>query len=226
MLIETVIFDMDGVLLDSEHIHKSINQKFFSEIGTPVTDSEYEDNFVGLPLRDMFVFLGRENKLPDTVDGLTKKCGNRILKGFEEAELTAAAGVEELLKELKGRGMNLAVGSSSSPALIALIIEKIGLSRYFDYLVSGYDVERGKPHPDLFLHIAELFGTDPKSCLVIEDSTQGVEASSRAGMNTVGVRNISSGDQNLDKADRIIDDFSNKGRESVLQFLTLEKVGL
>ena len=124
---------MDGVLLDSEHIHKSINQHYFSEIGIPVSDREYEENFVGLPLRDMFVFLQKDHKLPESVDRHLEECGNRILEGFENAALTAAEGVEELLKELKARGMNLAVGSSSSPELIALIIRKIGLAGYFRY---------------------------------------------------------------------------------------------
>ena len=213
---------MDGVLLDSEHIHKSINQHYFSEIGIPVSDREYEENFVGLPLRDMFVFLQKDHKLPESVDRHLEECGNRILEGFENAALTAAEGVEELLKELKARGMNLAVGSSSSPELIALIIRKIGLAGYFDTLVSGYEVARGKPNPDLFLHIGKFFSTPPENCLVIEDSTQGVEASFRAGMNTVGVKNISSGEQNLEKAGLVIDDFSKEERQSVLDALNSE----
>lgn len=215
-MIRTVIFDMDGVLIDSEPIHKSINQDFFREIGVPVSDNDYEEKFVGSPLEQMFVYLKQYNDISSSTAELTEECGKRIVKGFEEAELSAAQGVGNLLKELKERGLNLAVGSSSSPELISLMINKIGLNEYFDHLVSGYEVEKGKPNPDLFLHIAGIFGTDPSECLVVEDSTLGVEASYRAGMKTVGVRNISAVIQDLAKADLLVEDFSSVEQNKIL----------
>jgi HAD superfamily hydrolase (TIGR01509 family) len=215
-MIKTVIFDMDGVLIDSEPIHKSINQEFFREIGVPVSDKEYEEQFVGSPLEQMFVQLKQSNNISASISELTDECGKRILSGFEDAELSAAHGVGNLLNEIKNMGLNLAVGSSSSPKLISLVINKIGLNEYFQHLVSGYEVENGKPYPDLFLHIAGLFGTNPNDCFVIEDSALGVEASSRAGMNTIGVRNISEVVQNLSKADLVVEDFSSIEQNKIL----------
>lgn len=220
-MIRTVIFDMDGVLIDSEPIHKSINQDFFREIGVPVSDTEYEEKFIGSPLEQMFVYLKQNNDISTSTAELTDECGKRIYKGFEEADITAAQGVGQLLNEIKNLGLNLAVGSSSSPELISLVIKKIGLNDYFHHLVSGYEVKKGKPNPDLFLHIAGLFGTDPSECLVIEDSTLGVEASHRAGMKTIGVRNISDVIQNLEKADLIVDDFSPEEMNKVLNSIRL-----
>ncbi len=218
-MITTVIFDMDGVLVDSEPIHRAVNQDFFREIGFPVSDRAYEARFVGLPLRDMFVCLGKDGPLPDSVEALTRACSERILKGFEVADMRAAPGVELLLEELRGRGCHLAVGSSSTPELIALMLEKIGLKSRFHHLVSGYEVSRGKPHPDLFLHIAERFGSAPGECLVLEDSTLGVEASRRAGMKTIGIRNVSSATQDLRGADAVAEDFTEEGRRLILDFL-------
>lgn len=216
-MIKTIIFDMDGVLIDSEPIHKSINQEFFREIGVPVSDKEYEENFVGLPLEQMFVQLKETNNIKASQEELLKECAQRIFNGFKDADLIAAEGVKELLKEIKNKGLNLAVGSSSTPDLISLVIDKIGLSKYFHHLVSGYDVKRGKPNPDIFLHIAGIFGSSPADCLVIEDSSLGVEASSRAGMKTIGVRNISSGFQNLSIADLIVEDFSKNEQKNILK---------
>lgn len=219
-MIKTVIFDMDGVLIDSEPIHKSINQEFFREISVPVSDKEYEEKFVGLPLEQMFVQLKKQNDIRESHEELLNECSRRIFNGFDKADLFAAEGVRNLLAAIRNQGLNLAVGSSSTPELISLVINKIGLSEYFNHLVSGYEVKRGKPNPDLFLHIAGIFDTSPADCLVIEDSTQGVEASFRAGMKTIAVRNISSGDQNLTKADLIVEDFSSSEQKKILNAIS------
>jgi HAD superfamily hydrolase (TIGR01509 family) len=215
--IKAVIFDMDGVLLDSEPIHQKVNMDFFKEIGTPVSQDIYDRHFVGSPLAQMFEYLKREQGLEGDVADLVARSNEKLAEGFRTTPITPAAGVEDLITAFAERGLPMAVGSSSSPELIGTVIEKLGLSRYFSHLVSGYEVERGKPHPDLFLHVSELLGATPPECLVIEDSSLGVAAGVSAGMSVVGVRNPSSGDQDLSRADMIIRDFSAPERRNVLR---------
>ena len=219
-MIDTVIFDMDGVLIDSEPIHKSINQRFFEEIGAPVSDKHYHDQFVGLPLEKMLIQLKDEFGLKPAVSELLEKCNRNCYSEFNRAPLKAIDGVEDLIREFRQKGCHLAVGSSSSPDLISLLIRKLGLSSYFEHLVSGYEVEKGKPHPDLFLHIASLFNTQPENCLVIEDSALGLEAAFKAGMKSVAYRNISSGNQNLMRAALVLDSYDPEERTRVLKAFT------
>ncbi len=220
-MINAVIFDMDGVLLDSEPIHQKVNMDFFTEIGTPVSQDIYDRYFVGSPLAQMFEYLKSERGLEGDVSELVKRSNEKLAQEFEKSDIVPVDGVEELLSSFRERGLPLAVGSSSSPELIRTVIKKLSLESYFDHLVSGYEVEKGKPHPDLFLHIAGLLSADPANCLVIEDSSMGVEAGSAAQMAVVGVRNPSSGDQDLGKADMVIQNFSKKERCHILNFYGL-----
>ncbi len=217
-MIRTVIFDMDGVLIDSEPIHQRVNQAYFKDLGTRVTQEFYQKNFIGLPVEQMLIYLKKEYTLKESVPQMLKECSDLLFRDFEQSDLTPTAGAADLLGELKSRGCNLAVGSSSSPELIALIIRKLGLSDYFDHLVSGYQVERGKPHPDLFLKIADIFGTSPGECAVIEDSALGLEAAHAAGMKAVGVDNPESM-QDMSRASITVGGFTPPEREEILSAL-------
>ncbi len=217
-MINTVIFDMDGVLLDSEPIHQRVNQNYFKLLGTPVSQDFYQKNFIGLPVEQMLIYLKKEHNLTRSVDEMLRECGQLLFEDFERSALRPAEGVDHLLGELKKRKFNLAVGSSSSPELISLIIGKLGLDKYFDHLVSGYQVERGKPHPDLFLRIAEIFQADPLQCAVIEDSSLGLQAAVSAGMKTVGVENPESA-QDMAGALIKVQGFSQPERDLILQSL-------
>ncbi|MFV0439213.1 MAG: HAD family hydrolase [Desulfopila sp.] len=188
-MIDTVIFDMDGVLLDSEPIHQRVNLAYFARLGVSIPHEYYARNFVGLPLAQMLVVLKKSYRLQQSVEEMMAECSAMLLDEFRRVELTAAPGVEALLREFADRGWQLAVGSSSSPEIIALLIGRLGLNDVFQLLLSGYQVKRGKPYPDLFLRIAELLQTVPQRCLVIEDSAQGLTAAHRAGMKAVGVDN-------------------------------------
>lgn len=220
-MITTVIFDMDGVLIDSEPIHWKVNQDYFESIGTPVTEDHYSDNFVGLPLDQMLVQLKEKFNLPKSVEQMLKENLENLYEAFSTVPIEAVTGVTELIETLKKTNLNLAVGSSSDPALISIILKRIGLKNYFTHTVSGFEVERGKPEPDLFLHIAALFQVKPESCLVIEDSALGVLAARRAGMQVVGVQNGTSGNQDLSKADLVISGFSESERENLLKKFSL-----
>ncbi len=218
-MIDTVIFDMDGVLIDSEPIHWKVNQDYFASIGAPIGDDDYSDRFVGLPLDKMLEHLKETHGLTRSVEEMFNENMENHVVAFSKADLVAVPGIPELIRTLKEKGVNLAVGSSSSSDLISIILKKIGLWEYFSFTVSGFEVGNGKPAPDIFLEVASRFSVSPENCLVIEDSALGVQAARSAHMKVVGVRNSTSGNQDLSKADLLVQNFSEDHRNEILSLI-------
>lgn len=187
MVISTpVIFDCDGVLVDSETIYLETDRECLARIGLHYAEAEYRDRFIGLPDIDFFEQLAYDYQ----ARGL-----GRFPKGY--SEIMKAAAAERILKDLKPvRGAaeflstitgKVAVASSSEIASLHIKLKITDLSRYFGtQIFSGEQVERGKPEPDLFLFSAEKIGEKPENCIVVEDSVNGVRAACSAGMEVWG----------------------------------------
>jgi HAD superfamily hydrolase (TIGR01509 family) len=176
-----LIFDCDGVLVDSEVLSCQVDADLLTGLGVPYTADEIARQFVGVSLKDMIAGIEAEHgqKLPaDFGDRI-----NRTLFARFETELKPIPGVREAILALPHRRC---VASSSTPDRIALSLRVTGLSDLFDHLFSSVQVPRGKPAPDLFLHAAEQMGFAPADCLVIEDSVAGVQAARAAGMKVIG----------------------------------------
>ena len=132
-----------------------------------------------------------------------------------DLEIKASEHLETLLADLKKNNFFLSIASSSPKKLIELITERLQIRHYFDILISGEEVENGKPHPDIFLKAASFYQKAPKFFTVIEDSTNGILAAKAAGMKCIAYRNPNSGKQDLSKADLIIDSFSELNIEVI-----------
>jgi beta-phosphoglucomutase-like phosphatase (HAD superfamily) len=204
---DTVIFDMDGVLIDSQPLHFNIDLEVLRIAGASPMQADVERR-AGMANRDRWPGYKREFGLSLSVDELISLHVGILMKLFRESALGPVSGIPELLATLKEARIKTAVASSSSMALINLVLEKLRIARYFDDLVTGEDVKNGKPAPDVFLKAAEILGSPPENCAVIEDSANGVLAARRAGMRCVAYRNPASGEQDLSPADMIIDSFS------------------
>lgn len=204
-----VIFDMDGVLLDSEPLYRETNLKFFNELGAHISHAEY-DSFIGIAASTMWSRI--KEKAPITHSVETLKSMERELKYsmLLQTDLRPIAGIPQFLQALKQGGYTLAVASSGQRKNIELILQKTGLASCFAYVVSGEQVPRGKPEPDIFLHVAHHFGVAPKNCFVVEDSRNGVLAAKAAGMFCIGFQNPGSGSQDLHQADLVITGFHDK----------------
>jgi len=202
-----VIFDMDGVLLDSEPLYRAANLRFFGELGAAVTHEEY-DSFIGIAATTMWTRIKEKALIAHDIE--TLKAMERELKYrmLLEERLQPTVGVLPFLQFLKDRGHPLAVASSGQRKNIELILEKTELASFFDYVVSGEQVPRGKPEPDIFLHVARHFGAEPSACFVVEDSRNGVLAARAAGMYCIGYLNPGSGRQDLSAAHLQIRSFS------------------
>lgn len=183
MNFELIIFDCDGVLVDSELISSKVLARIFQSIGLDMT------------ARDVFDTL-RGGSMDKTIRFVEEKIGGPIpidleaeyrVKSFEayRQEMIPIPGVEDILRELN---IDKCVGSNGPHSKIRLNLEVTGLDQYFEseHIFSAYDVDSWKPNPDLYLHAANYFKVDPTQCLVIEDSISGATAAQRAGMTCYG----------------------------------------
>ncbi|MDT3429230.1 beta-phosphoglucomutase family hydrolase [Paenibacillus forsythiae] len=202
--IQAVLFDMDGVLVDSEPIYFKIERSSFAHFGAAVSEKEHH-TYVGVTLESMWEQVLVKHGIHFTLEQVVSYHKENVFKTLSAYKyLHAMPYADNWLSWLKERQVPVAVASSSPRALIELIMDKTGLGRYFNVRVSGEEVMHGKPAPDIFLHAAELLGVEPSSCLVIEDSRNGVQAAKSAGMRCIGFQNPGSGSQDLSLADHRI----------------------
>jgi HAD superfamily hydrolase (TIGR01509 family) len=177
-----LVFDCDGVLVDSETVACRVDAELFAEIGIPVGVDEIRDRFVGSSSGQMCETLAREHGVAVT-EAFRRRLLDTVLARFE-TELTAIPGVADALARLP---FPRCVASSSEPRRIRRSLELTGLLAAFDpHLFSARMVARGKPAPDVFLLAAERMGVAPARCVAIEDSVAGVTAARAAGMTVLG----------------------------------------
>lgn len=182
--IDLIIFDCDGVLVDSEPISNRIWVECLRELGWPHDLETSHRKFVGRRMDDCIRIVEAELGI-DTPPTLLPDFRRRSFEAFRR-ELQPIPGVTDVLRELTVRNVRRCVASSGPHEKIRLNLSLTGLAEYFgDDIFSGDDVSRGKPHPDLFLHAAMRMAVEPARCLVVEDSQPGVQAGLAAGMRVV-----------------------------------------
>ncbi|MFJ2929847.1 HAD family hydrolase [Streptomyces massasporeus] len=186
MRYDLVIFDNDGVLVDSEPISNRLLAAYLTELGHPTSYEESIRDYMGSAMHRIheLVLERTGQRLPQDFDDVFH---TRVFTAFEQ-ELVAVAGASEVLEKLAADGVPYCVASSGSHERIRVGHRTTGLDRWFDEerVFSSQDVGRGKPAPDLFLHAAERMGVAPHRCVVVEDSPLGVQAAVAAGMDVYG----------------------------------------
>jgi HAD superfamily hydrolase (TIGR01509 family) len=218
--IEAIIFDMDGVIIDSEPIHLEIVKEITREHSLKISDAELQ-SYVGSSTLEMWADLVQRYGVDAAAESLANLTKDRITAHYKSIDsLPDVSGVKDLIKKSEQTVRKLALASSSSMEHINIVLDKLKLDSYFTRRVSGADLARSKPDPMIFMKASELLETSPSSCLVIEDSYNGVTAAKAAGMTCIGYKNEHSGNQDLSRADLIIDDFSRFNLETFLADLT------
>ena len=202
-----IIFDMDGVLINSEPLHFEFESMLFKSLGITVSREEHE-TFVGTTAKTLWTSLKQSHNIPFTVQELILKEQLEFLEYLENRKnIKLIPGIKELLINLKDKGFYIALASSSPHRLINYVLDKTNINEFFRIKISGDDITDGKPNPEIFLKTAELLNIKPAKCLVMEDSKNGVKAAKLAGMKCIGYSNPDSGNQNLQEADLIIKSF-------------------
>jgi beta-phosphoglucomutase family hydrolase len=203
VLLKAVIFDMDGVIIDSEPFQLIICLKLFKDLNINITEDEY-NTFTGVSNTSMWTTLKNKYGMKETVSELVKLQTEAYINYLEANEEKPIPGVVEILEGLKNNNIKIALASSSPMEGIRLVIDKFQISDYFQAVISGENLKRGKPAPDIFLNAAKMLKVEPEYCTVIEDSNHGVNAAKAAGMKCIGFQNPNSGNQYLEEADLIV----------------------
>jgi HAD superfamily hydrolase (TIGR01509 family) len=214
---QAVIFDMDGVLVDSEPFHVQNEKLMFKKLGLDITDEEHS-NFTGVATDVMWQQISEIRELPYSVAELTELTvieSNKYFGSLEKIE--PFPGLVDLLEQLFDAEIPLAVATSSDAVTMQNILEKSGLRKYFRFAVCRDDVAKSKPAPDVFLRAAELLGILPENCTVIEDSRNGIKAAKAAGMVCIAYSGGNSGHQDQTQADRRISDFNELDFDNLLK---------
>ena len=207
-VIKCVIFDMDGVIIDSEEIHKKAYYETFTSIGVTVSDSLYK-TITGSSTINAFQKLVAHFNLTLNPEDLVLNKRKRYVNFFKnDPTLHLVKGIEELIKHCHNEGLTLVLASSSAMINIDRVFNRFNLNHYFTAKISGADLTASKPHPEIFEKAAILGNTPKQNCIVIEDSDNGVKAANDAGIFVFGYKNPMGEDQTLENADFVIEDFS------------------
>lgn len=203
-MLNAVIFDMDGVIIDSEPIHFYVDKLVLRNVVGMEVTHEFLEKFVGMTNPEMWQVIIQEHRLSQTVDELIEHQLSSKLKILNEATIKPIKGIPELIQSLTDHHIRLGIASSSPRRFIEAVLCKFDLQEAFPVVVSGEEVENGKPAPDVYIEASRMLGVPREECIVIEDSRNGVLAAKQAGMRCVGYQNLNSGNQDLSLSDHIV----------------------
>ncbi|WP_299627309.1 HAD family phosphatase [uncultured Tenacibaculum sp.] len=205
--LKCVIFDMDGVIIDSEELHKKAYYQVFESLGLDVSETLYT-SFTGSSTLNAFQKLVKHFNLNDDPETLVLNKRKRYIDFFEtDPNLKLIDGVEELIKYFFNKGYVLVLASSSAMVNINRVFDRFDLQQYFKVKISGAELKASKPHPEIFQKAVHLGGFNKGECIVIEDSDNGIQAANDAGIFVVGYDNPIVTNQTLKNADMVISDY-------------------
>jgi len=207
-MIKAVIFDMDGVLVNSEPLHKKAYFKMFKDFKLNVSESLYE-SFTGKSTYSICEQLCLKFNLNIPADELVNSKRKHFKYIFEnDKSFKMIDGAYELIKDYYKNNLKLVLASSASMLTINKVFEKFDLDKFFVAKISGADLKESKPNPEIFLKAAKISGYNKRDCIVIEDSKNGIIAANSAGIFCVGYKSKNSINQNYSLADLVISNFN------------------
>jgi len=206
--LKCVIFDMDGVIIDSEQLHKKAYYETFESLGLTVTEELYV-TLTGSSTLNAFQRLKKHFNLDKNPEDLVLDKRKRYVNFFEnDPNLHLVHGVEDIIKHFHKKGIVLILASSSAMVNINRVFDRFDLHQYFKAKISGADLKESKPNPEIFEKASVLSGFHKENCIVIEDSDNGIKAANDAGIFVFGYKNPLVDNQTLEKANAVINKFN------------------
>ena len=219
-MLKAVLFDMDGVIVNTEPLHHKSYYQMFDDINIEVSEELYA-SFTGQSTITISKILVDHFKLPMGPQTLVELKRHHFKYLFEnDKDLDLLDGVLELIKDYHSNGLTLVLASSASMENINNIFERFNLNQYFVAKLSGADLKASKPHPEIFENAAVVSGYERHQCMVIEDSTNGIKAAKDAGIFCVGYDSLHSHDQDYTLADLVITDFKDIAYPTISKHFT------
>jgi len=217
-MLKAVIFDMDGVIVDTEPLHRKAYHRMFKAVDIEVSESLYE-SFTGQSTLSICKQLCHQFNLTEAPQTLVRLKREFFISLFQnDGELDLIEGVLELIKDYYNNGLKLVLASSASMFTINNVFTRFDLDQYFIGKLSGADLKASKPHPEIFEKAAETSGFRRSECIVIEDSTNGIKAANAAGIFCVGYKSVNSTNQDYSTANAVISSFTE------IEFLKIQAV--
>ena len=217
MSLKAVLFDMDGVIVDTEPLHRKAYFKLFDDLGIDVSEELYT-SFTGASTKKVCTTLIEKyqlNESPKELAMIKRKYFKYYF--YHDADFNLLPGVKSLIENFFENNIKLVLASSASIITINMVFEKFDLEKYFIGKISGDELKESKPHPEIFLIAAEVANEPKQNCMVIEDSTNGIIAAHSAGIFCTAYKSEHSVGQNYEKANLVISDFSE------IEFQKVEK---
>ncbi len=206
--LKCVIFDMDGVIIDSEQLHKKAYFETFDSLGLEVSEELYV-TLTGSSTLNAFQRLVHHFKIDENPEDLVLDKRRRYVNFFEnDPTLHLVNGVEDIIKYFHNKKITLILASSSTMVNINRVFDRFDLQQYFKAKISGADLKESKPHPEIFEKAVILGGFPKENCFVIEDSDNGIKAANDAGVFVFGYKNPLVDNQTLENANAVISNYS------------------
>ena len=196
-MVEAVIFDLDGSMVDSMWIWRAIDIEYLGRFGIDLPEN-LQACIEGMSFSETAVYFKERFNLPDDLDTI-KADWNRMAWDKYAYEVPVKDGVTEFLEYCMEHGIKVGIATSNSRELVENVVKAHQLDRYFDCIMTGSDVEKGKPAPDIYLAVARELGVSPENCLVFEDIIPGIQAGKAAGMRVCAVYDQYSEHQDAEK---------------------------
>lgn len=207
-MLKAVIFDMDGVIIESEPLHHYAYHQMFKDFKVEVSDTLYE-SFTGkstLNVCKQVCDIFNLKNQPEELVATKRQHFDHVFKNSTDFDLIE--GVLDVIKDLHQNGVTLVLASSATMPSIERIFKRFDLNPYFVAKLSGADLKQSKPHPEIFINAVKVSGFEAHECIVIEDSTNGIEAAKSAGIYCIGFDSFFSKNQDYSKADLVIKAFN------------------
>ena len=210
-----VLWDMDGVLVDTGEFHFEAWKKAFEEVNVPFNKDSFRRTF-GMNNAGILEWVYGRKPDPKEVSQMSDK-KEALFRKLIKGKVEPLPGVLKWLKQFQTWGIKQAITSSAPPENISFLVAELQIEKYFEAIVSGFDLP-GKPNPDVFLKAANIIHVHPDHCIIVEDAIAGVEGAKRAGMKCIAVTTTNAADK-LTQANSIFENLERMSEEDFLQLL-------